>query len=154
MKTGKQHLQSKTKLFERWASMHARCKKNWHRHKCYFDKGITVCNEWSSFVEFKKWALANGFDPLLQLDRRDNNKGYSPDNCRWITRIENNLNRSNTLFVDYEGETIALATLSEKLGWTKNTYRLVRYRISRKWPLKDALNIKMSFQGQKPIFKK
>jgi len=150
-KKGKQHLESKTKLFERWASMHSRCKPNWHRHESYFDKGVTVCPEWSSFVEFKKWALSNGFDPSLQLDRRDNNKGYSPDNCRWITRGENNLNRSNTLFVDYEGERIALALLSQKLGWNKNTYNLVRYRISRGWPLENALNTKVSFKGQKPV---
>lgn len=70
-----------------------------HNPKCagfynYGGRGITVCNEWrESRDAFVQWALANGFEPHLQLDRIDNNGGYSPDNCRWVTIAENNLNK-------------------------------------------------------------
>jgi hypothetical protein len=55
----------------------------------YANRGLTVCAEWQdSFAEFKKWAEANGYQPTLELDRRDNEKGYSPENCRWATRSQ------------------------------------------------------------------
>lgn len=62
----------------------------------YADRGITVCEEWRTFENFEKWCLANGWKQGLQLDRIDNDKGYSPDNCRLVTCKENIRNRRNT----------------------------------------------------------
>lgn len=136
---GKQHKESKTKLFERWASMHARCKITWPHKEFYFDKDIRVCDEWKDFLTFKTWAVENGFDQSLELDRRDNDKGYSPDNCRWITHIENNLNRSNTTYVYYNGERLPLAKVCSDLALSKADYRNVRDRVSRGWNIHDAI---------------
>ncbi len=48
---------------------------------------IFICQEWLDDVEsFYSWALANGYDDSLSIDRRENDKGYSPDNCRWTTK--------------------------------------------------------------------
>lgn len=81
-------------LYHVWAGMRARC--NYKKHKSYHrygGRGITVCDEWKSYVAFKEWAIAAGYNKSLTLDRTDNNKGYSPDNCRWVTMKENSNNR-------------------------------------------------------------
>jgi len=140
-KRGTKHYESKTKLFERWASMQGRCKPTHKQSKYYFDKGIKVCDEWDSFIVFKEWAINNGFSDELQLDRKDNNKGYYPENCRWVIPIINNSNRDITVFVEYEGEKMPLALLRLKLNWDKKYYRNIQDRISRGWTLKNAMEL-------------
>lgn len=79
----------------RWVAMRNRCYSPTNRaYRNYGGRGIFVCAEWiDDPVAFVAWADASGFDPSLQLDRRDNDSGYSPQNCRWVTRSENNRNR-------------------------------------------------------------
>lgn len=69
------------------------------RHYDYYKgKNISVCDEWNSSkygkINFIQWAINNGYKPYLTLDRIDSNKGYSPDNCRWVDYYEQNKNRS------------------------------------------------------------
>lgn len=74
-------------------------RKNKHNHT-YIEKGIVMCDEWrNDFNKFKKWALENGYDYSKNaneqtIDRIDNGKGYSPENCRFVSRKENNQNIS------------------------------------------------------------
>ena len=74
--------------------MVGRChNENWNNYftKTYYrDKGIVVCDEWRySFENFKAWALENGYEDNLSIDRIDANGNYEPSNCRWITYEEN-----------------------------------------------------------------
>lgn len=84
----------KTKLYNIWAQMRQRCTNpNHRRYSDWGGRGITVCEEWNDFVVFRDWALSNGYQEGLSIDRKDNDKGYSPDNCRWSTSKEQNNNK-------------------------------------------------------------
>ena len=74
----------------------------------YRDRGIVVCDLWRNSPQaFGDWLIAHGWRKGLQIDRIDNNKGYSPDNCRVVTCKENNNNRRNTLKLD-DGTPLAM----------------------------------------------
>lgn len=97
------HGKSKNRLYCVWIDMKKRCYNpithNYHR---YGGRGITVCDEWKNdFQAFYDWAMANGYDenaPKGQctIDRIDNDKCYSPDNCRWVDTATQNKNKSNS----------------------------------------------------------
>lgn len=84
-----------TRLYRIWHNMKWRCANpNSPKWPLYGGRGITVCNEWiDDFPAFRDWAYSNGYQDELTLDRVDNNKGYSPSNCRWATPSEQNRNR-------------------------------------------------------------
>ena len=68
----------------------ARCYKRAKKsQKSYWGKGVTVCDEWHKYVNFKCWALDNGYEIGLSIDRVDLDGNYCPENCRWITISEN-----------------------------------------------------------------
>lgn len=99
------------RLYMIWANMRKRCtnphEKSYER---YGGRGISVCSEWDSFPNFLKWAKNNGYNDLLSIDRIDNSKGYSPDNCRWATLEEQANNKRNNIIIEHDGEK---RTLSE-----------------------------------------
>jgi len=85
------HGDSFTRLYQTWAAMKARC-SNWHHHayRYYGQRGIIVCPEWQEdYVAFKRWALPNGYNDGLTIDRIDNDGNYEPKNCHWISLSEN-----------------------------------------------------------------
>lgn len=92
----KKHGDYRDPLYKAYTAMKSRCKNannpNYHR---YGGRGITVCQEWEeSYIAFKRWAINNGYKKGLSLDREDNMRGYSPDNCRFVTQKENCQNTS------------------------------------------------------------
>lgn len=99
-----------------WHGMWQRCTNeqapNYHR---YGGRGITVCKEWESFEQFLKDM---GLRPSAEhsLDRRDNEKGYSPDNCRWATPEEQHENRSNTCKAEWNGILLPILHIAQQTG--------------------------------------
>ena len=90
------HGYSKEPLYFVWKTMRQRCNNpNQHDYRWYGAKGVTICPEWDDYMAFREWALSHGYDGKLTIDRIDFNKGYSPDNCRFITIQEQQQNKSN-----------------------------------------------------------
>lgn len=91
----KSHGMSDSKIYNVWKAMRKRCfnPKN-KSFKYYGGRGITVCEEWNdSFQAFYDWALKNGYQEGLQIDRINNDGNYEPSNCRWVSAKENNSHR-------------------------------------------------------------
>lgn len=90
------HGDCRTRLYHIWVDIKRRCyDEHCDHYYTYGARGITVCDEWKNdYPAFKRWALDNGFSfsstgKEQSIDRIDPNRGYSPDNCRWITLSEN-----------------------------------------------------------------
>ena len=91
------HGKRNTRLYNIWTSMKQRCgNPKANEYENYGGRGITVCEEWEKdFEAFYDWALKNGYAHNLTIDRKDNDKGYYPDNCKWATMKEQQNNRRN-----------------------------------------------------------
>lgn len=107
---------SNTDIGKLYRAINYRCSENYFERHLYFDKGISVCDQWkNSFESFYNWALPI-YKKGLHIDRRDNSKGYSPDNCRFVDQFENANNRDVTFFVTYNGKKEAIRPLLRRLG--------------------------------------
>lgn len=95
----------------------------------YGGRGITVCKEWlasdhkthKGWKSFEKWSLENGYAENKTLDRIDNNKGYSPENCRWVDIKTQANNKTNNHFITYKGNTKTIKQWAEDFGINEHT---------------------------------
>lgn len=127
------------RLYHIWANMKYRCsiKDKTHR-KDYAMRGISVCKEWANdFMTFYQWANANGYRDDLTIDRIDVNKGYSPDNCRWVDNFVQANNRTDTVIIEFNGKKLTRAQWAKELGISATALnkRLLEYN----WPVEKAL---------------
>ena len=120
------HNECNSRLYHIWEGMKSRCKKK--GNKFYFEKGITVCVDWQSYENFRSWALSNGYDNSLTLDRINPNGNYEPSNCRWATWEVQHYNKSNTVRVEVNGETHTIKEWSDIWGIPRSTLYNRYYR--------------------------
>lgn len=135
---GRIHGERYTPLYRIWMSMNSRCTSDHPDHsRRYKSRGIKVCKQWrgrDGFLNFKK-DMGERPSPKHQIDRRNNDGDYTPRNCRWATRRENNTNRCNNKKVTYKGITKTVTEWAELLKMGLVT---LIYRIDAGWPVKKA----------------
>ncbi len=131
------HKNSCHQLYDCWRNIKRRCyNNNTEDYKNYGGRGIEVCEEWKKdYIPFLEWALENGFEEGLTIDRIDNSGNYEPNNCRWITQKEQLRNRRNTRFIEYNGVTKTISEWADDLGIHRATFNK---RVKR-WGIKKAI---------------
>lgn len=124
----KKHGDYKTRLYNILLGMRARC-YNIHNpeYKNYGGRGIKICDEWQNYLDFKKWALNNGYSDNLTIERIDVNGNYCPENCKWIPRSEQLKNTTKTIYITDKGETLCAMDWCKKIGISNNVL-IKRYR--------------------------
>ena len=128
-----------TKLHGVWNGMKQRCTNPKHKsYKDYGGRGITVCNEWETFLPFYNWCMANGYKEGLSLDRIDNSKGYMPNNCRFVDRITQANNNRRNILITANGKTMTLPEWSREVHIKQGT--LYRRLFIMNWTAEDAVN--------------
>lgn len=111
------HGMTHSRLYSEWCNMRSRCNYPGNvMYKNYGGRGIRCCEEWNSFDAFMKWANESGYTDDLTLERIDINKGYNPNNCSWIPRNKQYLNRSDSHYLTAFGKTQTIKEWSEEIG--------------------------------------
>lgn len=133
------HGESNTPLHNAWRNMLQRC-YNPKRpgYPFYGGRGITVCDAWRDYFVFRDWARSNGYAVGLELDRKDTNGNYEPENCRFITGKANSQNKRDTIEITAFGETKCLAE------WVRDSrckvvFTALGYRLRQGWEPERAI---------------
>ena len=137
------HGLSKTALYNTWKCMRQRCNNpNNKSYPNYGGRGIKICKEWDSFPVFFDWALTHGYKVGLQIDRIDNNGGYTPENCRWTDEKTQSNNRRTNTIIQCFGEQ---HTLAEWSNITRLKPSTIIQRVKRQgWTIEKALSTPVS----------
>jgi hypothetical protein len=135
-----------SKIYAIWKGMVGRCRNENHPvFKNYGARGIEVCREWIDSPEsFCRWAVENGWEDGLDIDRIDNNGNYERSNCRFVTHKENTRNTRSNVLITFNGETLCQTAMAEKYNINIST---LRSRLSSGWSIEDAITTPVSTQG-------
>lgn len=127
-------------IYNSYNLMKARCYKESNRaFKNYGGRGILMCDEWlNSFTSFFNWSLSNGWKKGLSIERINNNNGYSPSNCKWATRLEQNRNQRKNVFISAFGESKCISEWATDSRCKIGVNGLEK-RIKRGWKPEDAI---------------
>ena len=128
----------RTRLKQIWDKMLTRCycPSKGRTYQRYGGRGISVCDEWrAGFDFFRDWALSNGYEEDLELDRIDNDGNYQPDNCHFVSRKDNNRNRRNCRLITFDGKQKCISAWAEELDIKYDT---LQKRFYRGWSVERA----------------
>lgn len=134
------HKESRSRLYRVWIGMKGRCNNCKNKAYSYYGgRGIKVCQDWDeSYALFRDWALANGYQENLTIDRIDVNGNYCHENCRWVSmKVQMNNTRANRR-ITLNGETKTMAEWSESTGLS---YETIRNRTIKGKPADEVLQM-------------
>lgn len=136
LKHGKRH----TRLYKIWKGIKQRCyNSNNTYYRNYGGRGIIICDEWlRNFINFYDWAILNGYNDNLTIDRINNDGNYEPNNCRWATAKQQARNRSYCKYFTHNGKTHCIKEWCEILNLN---YKTISTRLSRNWTIQKALEL-------------
>jgi len=102
--------------------------------------GIDICQEWKeSIIPFIEWAYSNGYSDELTLDRKDNQKGYSPENCKWSTLRTQSRNKRNNVWLKAFGEIKCMEDWGSDTRYQANSLQIWK-RLKRGWNEEKAVS--------------
>jgi hypothetical protein len=135
------HGLKKSPIYGVWKKMRQRCQCKTNKDFVnYGARGITVCERWNSFANFYA-DMFPSWSQGLTIERKDNHKGYSPENCKWSTRLEQNQNTRKNVYITYDGRTQCLAAWCRELDLRYDTIKMRIY--AGRTPL-EALTFKLN----------
>lgn len=151
--TRRTHGQSDTRIYRIWTGIIDRCEnQNCDAFHRYGARGIVMCPEWrNSFTAFRDWALANGYDDKLTIDRRNNDAGYAPENCRWATYAEQNRNCSRNRPVEFRGQIVLICDLAVEVGLPQDILKNRVFRYG--WSIEKAVSTPIYSRGKREPWK-
>lgn len=145
-KNFKHHLRY-TRLYRIWNHIKDRClnpKSDAFKH--YGARNISICSEWKQDISiFYKWAIENGYNDNLTIDRIDNNGNYEPSNCRWVDIKTQANNKRNNHLITYNNETHTLAEWGRITNINPIT---INKRLSIGWSINKALTTPVRSRNQ------
>jgi hypothetical protein len=126
------------RLYSIWVNIKQRCfNQKATSYPRYGGKGITMCEEWENdYRNFKAWALCNGYDDDLTIDRIDNKGNYEPLNCRWVTCKDQSRNTSRNKLFEHNGKVLCLSEWCELLNLN---YGTILHRVRRGKTFQEAI---------------
>lgn len=137
LRHGHARVGKKTKTYKIWNGMMRRCyTKNNTSFAQYGAKGVSVSKDWHVFESFLKDI--GEIPSNMTIDRIDNLKGYSKENCRLATTAQQSLNRRSIRWFNINGKNKCLKHWAKEFGMS---YKLVHDRIQKMWPISMALTI-------------
>lgn len=139
------HGMSKTPIYARWMGMKKRClDPKYPQFQHYGKIGITICDEWANSFEVFFADMGMPPTPDHEIDRTDNLKGYSKENCKWVTKKENGRNKRNNRVMVVNGITMTMIAASETFGVP---YTALHMRLASGWSDEKAALTPVRFRS-------
>ena len=137
------HGENRTRLYRVWEQIRSRIyNPNCKHYKHYGGRGITMCDEWQDYSNFREWALATGYNVNAKhgectIERIDVNGNYEPSNCCWVTQAQQMLNTRRSRVIEYNGLKM---TVKEWADYLNMPYGRLTSRLNKLgWSIEDAL---------------
>ena len=136
------HLKN-TRIYRIWCCMKRRC---YNKHNEHFDRyggrGIIVCDEWKTdFMNFYDWAMSNGYDDKLSIDRINNEGNYEPSNCRWANQKQQIVNSTAAIKCSLGGNIVSLSDIADILGVSFKRIRRIVYMLNNGYDMNEILSL-------------
>lgn len=136
------------RLYRIWTAMKQRCYNTKStEYFLYGGRGINICECWlNDYGAFYEWAMSNGYDEDLTIERNDVNGNYEPQNCRWATRYEQSKNRRTNVYIAYKGRKKIAKEIDKEQGFKCGT---IARRLRAGWNEPDAISTEPSLKNSR-----